>query len=99
MPGLVRQMVEFLGSKKFQYISFFVDDRSDYNFVHHHVFTFSEETIKAKYSYKYEMRKYGKEVRHYRVENVTHSVASCNKEINGIKKTLTFYGVGSHRQN
>ena len=99
VPGLVPQIVGFLGSKKFHYTSFFVDDRSDYTFVHHQFSTSAEDTIKAKYTYEYDMRKYGKDVRHYHVDNGTHAVASCKKEISDSKQTLTFCGVGSHHQN
>ena len=92
-------MVGFLRSKKFHYTSFFVDDRSDYTFVHHQFSTSSEETIETKHAYEYDMRKYSEDVRHYHADNGTYAVASYKKEISVSKQTLTFCGVGSHHQN
>ena len=59
VPGLIPQMVGFLTSRKFHYISFFVDDSSDYTFVHHQESTSADDTILAKRAYEAELRKYG----------------------------------------
>ena len=55
VPGLIPQMVGFLGSAKFHYTSFFVDDRRDFTFVHHQTSTSAEETIKSKRDYEAEL--------------------------------------------
>ena len=99
VPGLGPRMAGFLGSKQFHYASFLTDDRSDYTFVHHQFSTSIEETIKDKNSYEHDITNHGKEVRHCHVGNGTCATASCKKEINDNKQTLTFCGVGSHRQN
>ena len=74
-------MVGFLTSKKFYYTSFFVDDRSDYTFVHNQETTSAEETITAKQAYESDLRKFGKEVRHYHADNGTYAVARYKEEI------------------
>ena len=99
VPGLIPQMVGFLTSKKFHYTSFFVDDASDYTFVHHQESTSADDTILAKRAYEAELRKYGKEVRHYHADNGTYAVAQYKAEIEDKKQSLTFCGVGSHHQN
>ena len=99
VPSLMPQMVGFLGSTKFHYASFFVDDRSDFTFVHHQTPTSTEDTIKSKRSYKAELRKHGKSARHYHAENGTYAVDKCREDIENSKQTLNFCGVGFHRQN
>ena len=99
LPGLMPQMIGFLSSRKFHYTSFFVDDRSDYTFACDQEFTNAEETITAKLSYESDLRKHGKEVRHYHADNGTYTVARCKEEIENKKQTLTFCGIGSHHQN
>ena len=96
VPGLVLQMVGFLGTKKFHCTPFFVDDQSDYTFVHHQFSISAEERIKAKHAHEYSVRNYEKEVRHYYAENGTHAVASYKKDINDSKQTLNFCGEASH---
>ena len=59
-PSLVPQMVWFLGSKQFHHASFFVGDRSDYDFVHHPFSTSSEETTKAKHACEHDLKKHDK---------------------------------------
>ena len=81
VPGLIPQMVGFLTSNKFNYASFFVDDKSDFTFVHHQTSTSADETIIAKRAYESELRKYGKEVRHYHDNNGMHAVENHKKEI------------------
>ena len=68
-------------------------------FFHRPFSTSAKETTKAKNSYEYDMRKFGKELRHYHADNVTLAAASHKKQINDSKQTLTFFGVGSHCQN
>ena len=90
VPGLIPQMVGFLTSNKFNYASFFVDDKSDFTFVHHQTSTSADETIIAKRAYESELRKYGKEVRHYHADNGTYTVAKHKEEIEDKKKSLHF---------
>ena len=99
VPGLIPQMVGFLTSRRFHYTSFFVDDNSDYAFVHHQESTSADDTILAKRAYEAELRKHGKEVRHYYADNGTYAVAKYKEEIEDKKQSLTFCGVGSHYQN
>lgn len=99
VAGLIPQMVGFLTSKKFHYSSFFVDDRSDFTFICHQESTSATETILSKRAYEAELRKYGKEVRHYHADNGTYAVAQYKDEIEDKKQSLTFCGVGSHHQN
>ena len=75
VPGLVPQMVCFCGSAKFNHTSFFVQDKSDYTFVHHQTSTSAEETINAKHAYEHELLQYGKELRHYHADTVTYEIA------------------------
>ena len=103
MDSLVRrftpQIFGFRGSAKFNHTSFFVEDESDYTLVHRQMSTSAEETIKAKPAYEDNLRQFGKEVRHYHTYNGTYDVVKNSEEINNNKKTLTFYGVGSHHHN
>ena len=92
-------MVGFLTPKKFHYSSFFIDDRSDYIFIYYQESTSAEETIVAKHTYKAELRKYGKEARHYYMDNRTYVVAKYKAEIEDKKQTLIFCGVGSNHKN
>ena len=96
VPGLIPQMVGFLTSKKFHYTSFFVDDKSDFTYVYHQGSISVEDTIAAKRAYEAELRKYGKEVRHYHADNGTYATAKYKAEVEDSKQTLTFCGVGSH---
>ena len=82
VPGLTPQMVGFHGSTKFHHTSFFVDDKSDFTFLHHQNPTSEDETIKAKHAYENELRQFGKEVRHYHAFNGTYAVAKHREEIN-----------------
>ena len=97
--GLIPQMVGFLTSKKFHYTSFFVDDASNFAFVHHQESTLPDDTILAKRAYEAKLRKYGKEVRHYHADNGTYTVAQYKAEIEDKKESLTFCRVGSHYEN
>ena len=99
VPGLIPQMVGFLTSKKFHCSSFFIDDRSDFTFVYHQESTLAYETILAKRAYEAELRKYGKEVRYYHMDNGTYAVAKYKAKIEDKKQSLTFCGIGSYHQN
>ena len=57
-PGLIAQMIGFITSKRFHQYSFFVDDKSDYAFVHHQQSTSAEDTIIANKSHEAELKKY-----------------------------------------
>ena len=92
-------MVVFLTSRKFQYASLTVDDRSDYTFSHHQESTISEETIIGKLAYESYLRKHVKEVTRCHADNVTHAVVRNKEEIENKKHTLTFCGIGNHHQN
>ena len=59
IAGLTPQMVGFNGSKKFHRISFFVDDRSDFTFVHRQTSTLEEEIIQAKHAYEADLWQFG----------------------------------------
>ena len=76
IPGLVSQMVSFLGSKNIYCTSFFVDNRSDFTFVHHQFSTFMEDAIKAKNACECYLSKNGKEIRHYHSGNIKCAAAS-----------------------
>ena len=78
-------MVGFLILRKFHYISFFVDDKSDFTFVYDQESTSANKTILAKRAYKAELRKYSKEVRHYHADNGTYAVAKYKEEIENSK--------------
>lgn len=81
IPGLIPQMVGFLTSRKFHNTSFFVDDETDFTFVHHQESTSADDATLAKRAYEAELRKHGKEVRHYHADNGTYAVAKYKEEI------------------
>ena len=84
--GLIPQMIGFLMSRKFHHTSFFVDDSSDYAFVHHQESTSPDDTILAKRAYEAELRKCGKDVRHYYADNRTYAVTKYKEEIEDKKQ-------------
>ena len=85
VPELTPQMIGFLGFTKFHYASFFVEDRRDFNFVHHYISNSPEETIKSKRAYEAELQKRGKSVRCYHADNGTYAVAKYREEIENSK--------------
>ena len=99
VPGITPHMVGFMTLEKFHHACFFVCDKSDFTFVHHQQSTSVDYAIIEKRAYEAELRRYGKEVRYHHAENGTYAVAKHKKEIEDKKQSLTFFGVGSHRQN
>ena len=99
VPRLIPQMVSFLTSRRFHCTSFFVDDSSDYTFIHHQESTLADDTILAKRAYEAELRKHGKDARHYHADNRTYAVAKHREEIEDKKQSLTFCRVGSYHKN
>ena len=93
VPGLISQMFGFLMSKKFKHTSFFEDDRSDYDFAYDQESTNADETITTKQACELDLRKHGKEVRHYHAENGARAVTKHEEQ------NLTFYEVRIHHQN
>ena len=81
VPGLIPQMVGFLTSKKFYHASFFINDASYFTFVHHQELTLVDDTILVKRAYEAELRKYGKEMRHYHADNRIYMVAQYKAKI------------------
>ena len=85
VPGLILQVKGFLTSKKFHYTSFFVNDKSDFTYVYYQGSTLSNDTITAKKVYEAKLRKYGKEVRHYHIDNRTYATAKYKVEVEDSK--------------
>ena len=76
-----------------------MDDRSDCTFAYYQETANAAENITDNQACDLDLRKYGKEVRYYHVDNVACALAQCKQETEDKKKILDFCGVGIHHKN
>lgn len=98
-PGLIAQITGTLTTKRYEYVTVFVDNFSGYGFVHLQQTSSGEETLKAKEAFERLCKANGIQVLHYHADNgifKAHAwVNSCQRNGQG----LFFAGVNAHHQN
>jgi hypothetical protein len=98
-PGLIAQMTGTLTTKRYKYVTVYVDQRSRFGYVHLQKTSSAEETIEGKNAFETYARKHGVTIKNYLADNGIFKanlwVRDCKEKGQG----LTFAGVNAHHQN
>ena len=98
-PGLVAQMTGILTTKRYKYVTMFVDHASRLGYIYLQKSADVEETLKAKTAFELFSRSRGVQIKSYQADNEVFRankwVESCREN----KQPLLFTGVNAHHQN
>ena len=92
-------MYGFLTSKRLWGATTFVDNLSDYMYVHLMQYLTLDETLLAEKAMENVMAQAGRYVKHYHADNGRFSDKGFIDAINTKDQKITFFGVGAHHQN
>ena len=98
-PGLVAQLTGRLTTKRYKYVTVFVDQASRLSYVHLQKTASAEETIEAKKAFELYAADHNVRVRAYHADN---GIFKAHKWVNECKQSgqwLTCAGVNAHHQN
>ena len=98
-PGLIPQMSGFLTSKRLWGATTFVDNLSDYMYVHLMRDLTLYETLLSKEAMETVMAQAGRYVKYYHADNGRFADNGFIDAINTKDQKITFFGVGAHHQN
>jgi hypothetical protein len=84
-----------------QYVggTIFVDEASGYMYIQNQVSLGASETIRAKHTFEREASRYGIPILGYRADNGVYKSKEFNEDLNEMKQTIQFCGVGAHHHN
>jgi hypothetical protein len=99
-PGFIGQLKgNILTKVRYRYATVFVDQYSDYTYVHFHIRLTSEETVKAKHAFEAHLLTHGVKVQHYHADNGRFQDNLFKDDCKKKNQQLTFCGVNAHFQN
>jgi len=98
-PGLIGQMKGFLTRKRYLISTVFVDQHSDFTYVHNQQSADAEHTIEAKRAFERKAKEHGVIVRHYHTDNGIFSSKAFMNEVHLVGQTMSFCAVNAHHQN
>lgn len=99
-PGFVGQLKgNILTKQRYRYATVFVDQYSDYTYVHIHTRLTSEETVKAKQAFETHLSTHGVKVNQYHADNGRFQDNLFKGDCKSKNQQLTFCDVNARFQN
>ena len=98
-PGLIGQTKGWLTRRRFVGSLVFIDEFSDYTYVHHIEGFSDEETLRGKHCFENLMKSYDVEVKSYHADNGNFSHSLFTEDCLDKSQIITFCGVGAHHQS
>jgi Reverse transcriptase (RNA-dependent DNA polymerase) len=98
-PGLIAQMSGFLTKERYRYATVFVDNATDYSYVHFHKSSSAEEALEAKETFERKASEFGVKIRHYHADNGVFATHLWRSHCIARGQGLTFAAAGAHHQN
>lgn len=99
VPGLIAQAAGFLTKKRYTVATVYVDQYSNFSYVHYQKSTSVEETVEGKEAFERLAASYGVAVQHYHADNGTFAAKGWIDACHLKKQTISFAGVYAHHQN
>jgi hypothetical protein len=97
--GFIGQLKGFLTKYRYKYATVFVDQYSDYTYLHFHIALTSEETMKAKRAFEAHAESFGVRVERYHADNGRFQDVMFRNDCLEKGQDLSFCGVNAHFQN
>lgn len=98
-PGLIAQMSGTITKARYRYACVFVDQYSDFTYVHLMQTQSGDEALEAKRAYETYCDALGVSVKHYHADNGIFACKQWKNSCSELHQGLTFAGVNAHHQN
>ena len=98
-PGFIGQVKGWLTRRRYVGSLVFVEELSDFTYVHHIEEFSDEETLKGKRCFENLMASYDVQIRSYHADNGSFSSSMFMEDCLDKQQVITFCGVGAHHQS
>ncbi|CAJ1936825.1 unnamed protein product, partial [Cylindrotheca closterium] len=99
VPGLIPQTSGFLTKERYRVATVYVDQYSNFSYVHFQKSTTVDETLVGKEAFERLAATYGIQVQHYHADNGTFAAKGWIDACYQKKQSISFAGVNAHHQN
>ena len=97
--GFIAQLKGKLTTQRYWYVAVFVDQHSQYAYIHLQQTITSAKTIQAKHSFKHMAEDMGVRIHHYHADNGRFADKGFVQDCQVQRQGLTYCGVNAHFQN